>query len=228
MVATPVDFDVDSDSAKHSNAGQVYRITLISCRAEETKIARNINTSIEGVLLNLSRIVYGMVESACRHLIVALQFRVFELHLQKLLSRVICLVKVYTLLIWSASLRNTVVHIPPIIQVRVPMYAYLCLFILVHVYVYSVYVCVMYVFVSNVCMCVWCILGVLLLCEVALGDMNELKRADYNASSLPTGKLSTKGLGRAYPDPEGAVEFEDSIMVSSGFYLPHIYFPHIM
>jgi poly [ADP-ribose] polymerase len=35
----------------------------------------------------------------------------------------------------------------------------------------------------------------MLLCEVALGDMNELLRADYNASSLPAGKLSTKGLG---------------------------------
>jgi poly [ADP-ribose] polymerase len=35
----------------------------------------------------------------------------------------------------------------------------------------------------------------MLLCEVALGDMNELLRADYNASSLPAGKISTKGLG---------------------------------
>jgi hypothetical protein len=35
----------------------------------------------------------------------------------------------------------------------------------------------------------------MLLCEVALGEMNELTHADYNASTLPAGKHSTKGLG---------------------------------
>ena len=29
--------------------------------------------------------------------------------------------------------------------------------------------------------------GLILLCEVALGEMNELTNADYNASSLPQG-----------------------------------------
>ncbi|KAL6615347.1 hypothetical protein ACP70R_037617 [Stipagrostis hirtigluma subsp. patula] len=42
--------------------------------------------------------------------------------------------------------------------------------------------------------------GVLLLCEVALGDMNELLNADYYANNLPKGKLSTKGVGQTAPD----------------------------
>ncbi len=36
--------------------------------------------------------------------------------------------------------------------------------------------------------------GVLLLCEVALGETNDLYAADYYASNLPAGKLSTKGI----------------------------------
>lgn len=44
-------------------------------------------------------------------------------------------------------------------------------------------------------------IGILLLSEVALGDSNELLAADYNASSLPPGKHSTKGLGQTAPDP---------------------------
>ena len=45
----------------------------------------------------------------------------------------------------------------------------------------------------------------ILLCEVALGDMNELVHADYNASNLPDGKMSTKGLGRSVPDEKKAI-----------------------
>ncbi|XP_037537826.1 poly [ADP-ribose] polymerase 2 [Nematolebias whitei] len=47
--------------------------------------------------------------------------------------------------------------------------------------------------------------GLLLLCEVALGDCNELLDADYEANNLPAGKHSTKGLGRTGPDPKNAV-----------------------
>ncbi|XP_018613580.1 poly [ADP-ribose] polymerase 2 isoform X1 [Scleropages formosus] len=47
--------------------------------------------------------------------------------------------------------------------------------------------------------------GLLLLCEVALGDCNELLTADYEASKLPVGKHSTKGLGQTAPDPRNAV-----------------------
>ncbi|KAF7086713.1 hypothetical protein CFC21_089980 [Triticum aestivum] len=42
--------------------------------------------------------------------------------------------------------------------------------------------------------------GVLLLCEVALGEMNELLDGDINANNLPEGKLSTKGVGKTAPD----------------------------
>uniref|UniRef100_A0A3Q3XBT4 Poly [ADP-ribose] polymerase n=1 Tax=Mola mola TaxID=94237 RepID=A0A3Q3XBT4_MOLML len=47
--------------------------------------------------------------------------------------------------------------------------------------------------------------GLLLLCEVALGDCNELLDADYEANNLPDGKHSTKGLGQTGPDPKHSV-----------------------
>lgn len=40
----------------------------------------------------------------------------------------------------------------------------------------------------------------LLLGEVALGDMNELKHDQY-MEKAPTGKHSTKALGMSAPDP---------------------------
>ncbi|GAY40967.1 hypothetical protein CUMW_055830 [Citrus unshiu] len=51
--------------------------------------------------------------------------------------------------------------------------------------------------------------GVLLLCEVALGDMSELLYANYDADKLPDGKLSTKGVGQTAPDPLEAETLED-------------------
>lgn len=56
----------------------------------------------------------------------------------------------------------------------------------------------------------------MLLCEVALGDMNELKQADYHASNLPPGKLSTKGLGHNFPDPKQNKELADGTVVPLG------------
>ncbi|KAM4551458.1 poly [ADP-ribose] polymerase 2 [Odontesthes bonariensis] len=50
--------------------------------------------------------------------------------------------------------------------------------------------------------------GLLLLCEVALGDCNELLDADYEASNLPAGKHSTKGLGQTGPDPKNSVTLD--------------------
>ncbi|XP_033838942.1 poly [ADP-ribose] polymerase 2 [Periophthalmus magnuspinnatus] len=50
--------------------------------------------------------------------------------------------------------------------------------------------------------------GLLLLCEVALGDSNELFDADYEADKLPPGKHSTKGLGRTEPDPKNTVTLD--------------------
>ena len=56
----------------------------------------------------------------------------------------------------------------------------------------------------------------LLLCDVALGEMNEKLQADYNASQLPAGKLSTKGLGRWTPDPSKWQKLEDGLIVPCG------------
>lgn len=50
--------------------------------------------------------------------------------------------------------------------------------------------------------------GLLLLCEVALGDSNELLDADYQANNLPDGKHSTKGLGQTGPDPKNSLTLE--------------------
>uniref|UniRef100_UPI0025AE271C poly [ADP-ribose] polymerase 2 n=1 Tax=Doryrhamphus excisus TaxID=161450 RepID=UPI0025AE271C len=47
--------------------------------------------------------------------------------------------------------------------------------------------------------------GLLLLCEVALGDCNELLDSNYNANNLPVGKHSTKGVGQTGPDPKNSV-----------------------
>ncbi|XP_077581070.1 poly [ADP-ribose] polymerase 2 [Stigmatopora nigra] len=51
--------------------------------------------------------------------------------------------------------------------------------------------------------------GLLLLCEVALGNSNELLNADYHANNLPEGKHSTKGIGRTGPNPENFVTLND-------------------
>lgn len=58
--------------------------------------------------------------------------------------------------------------------------------------------------------------GVLLLCEVALGDMAELLTANYHADKLPPGKLSTKGVGRTAPDMSEAQILEDGVVIPLG------------
>ncbi|XP_065043956.1 poly [ADP-ribose] polymerase 2-like isoform X2 [Musa acuminata AAA Group] len=58
--------------------------------------------------------------------------------------------------------------------------------------------------------------GVLLLCEVALGEMAELLAADYNADRLPKGKLSTKGVGATAPDILDSQILEDGVVVPLG------------
>ncbi|KAJ8336518.1 hypothetical protein SKAU_G00377380 [Synaphobranchus kaupii] len=50
--------------------------------------------------------------------------------------------------------------------------------------------------------------GLLLLCEVALGDSNDLVAADHGADKLPAGKHSTKGLGQTGPDPKNTVTLD--------------------
>ncbi|KAL1331687.1 hypothetical protein HN51_048941 [Arachis hypogaea] len=58
--------------------------------------------------------------------------------------------------------------------------------------------------------------GVLLLCEVALGDMAEFLTAKYDADKLPEGKLSTKGVGGTSPDFSEAQALEDGVVVPLG------------
>ncbi|KAK7269676.1 hypothetical protein RIF29_22410 [Crotalaria pallida] len=58
--------------------------------------------------------------------------------------------------------------------------------------------------------------GVLLLCEVALGEMAELLNANYDADKLPEGKLSTKGVGGTAPDFSEAQAHEDGLIVPLG------------
>ena len=41
--------------------------------------------------------------------------------------------------------------------------------------------------------------GLLLICEVALGEANKLVNADYNADKLPAGTKSVMGMGRVEP-----------------------------
>ncbi|KAK9891936.1 hypothetical protein WA026_017419 [Henosepilachna vigintioctopunctata] len=50
--------------------------------------------------------------------------------------------------------------------------------------------------------------GLLLLCEVALGNMHELSQAKY-IEKLPPGKHSTKGLGKTAPDPKEFKKLDD-------------------
>ncbi|KAI3668282.1 hypothetical protein L6452_43359 [Arctium lappa] len=58
--------------------------------------------------------------------------------------------------------------------------------------------------------------GVLLLCEVALGEVAELLTANYNADKLPQGKLSTKGVGATAPDMLESETLEDGVVVPLG------------
>ncbi|KAF9432768.1 Poly [ADP-ribose] polymerase 2 [Entomortierella beljakovae] len=61
-------------------------------------------------------------------------------------------------------------------------------------------------------------IGLMLLCEVALGDMHELTNSDYHAksNSSKAGKHSTKGLGRSFPDPKGDVTIDNDMKIQVG------------
>lgn len=58
--------------------------------------------------------------------------------------------------------------------------------------------------------------GVLLLCEVALGEMEELLDAKYDADKLPAGKLSTKGVGKTAPNISESKLLDDGVIVPFG------------
>ena len=53
--------------------------------------------------------------------------------------------------------------------------------------------------------------GLLLLCDVALGNMYEARKAEY-VEKLPTGFHSTKGLGKTAPDASNVKEIDGSMV----------------
>ncbi|XP_065832639.1 poly [ADP-ribose] polymerase 1-like [Oscarella lobularis] len=57
--------------------------------------------------------------------------------------------------------------------------------------------------------------GLMLLCEVALGEMYERLHADH-ITKLPKGKHSTKGVGRMFPDPSGTRVMDDGMIIPMG------------
>ncbi|XP_077279950.1 poly-(ADP-ribose) polymerase isoform X2 [Temnothorax americanus] len=61
--------------------------------------------------------------------------------------------------------------------------------------------------------------GLLLLCEVALGNMYERYQADY-IEKLPKGKHSTLGRGQTQPDPQTVYKTEDGVEVPYGKGIP--------
>ena len=58
--------------------------------------------------------------------------------------------------------------------------------------------------------------GILLLCDSALGEMNEKYHADSYASNLPPGKSSTMGMGRTGPNPDNKVILPDGVVIPMG------------
>lgn len=57
--------------------------------------------------------------------------------------------------------------------------------------------------------------GLMLLSEVALGSMHELRNAEY-IEKLPTGKHSTKGVGKTQPDSSQMHTREDGVIIPLG------------
>lgn len=61
--------------------------------------------------------------------------------------------------------------------------------------------------------------GLLLLCEVALGDMHERTQADY-IEKLPPGKHSCKGVGQTAPNPLQSRKRDDGVEIPLGNGIP--------
>lgn len=57
--------------------------------------------------------------------------------------------------------------------------------------------------------------GLVLLCEVALGESLEMTRADHNIR-LPKDRHSVKGLGKTYPNPEESAYTADGVEIPMG------------
>jgi len=58
-------------------------------------------------------------------------------------------------------------------------------------------------------------IGCILLCEVSLGNINELLTTDYKAANLPQGKHSTKGCGQTAPHINSYIDL-DGVTVPFG------------
>ena len=58
--------------------------------------------------------------------------------------------------------------------------------------------------------------GCLLLCEVSLGNTQDLLAADSNADNLPAGKHSVFAKGKMVPDPTSEIKLEDGCRVPLG------------
>jgi len=57
--------------------------------------------------------------------------------------------------------------------------------------------------------------GLMLLCDVALGSMHELKHADF-ITKLPKGKHSCKGVGKMAPNATESKTTKDGVVIPSG------------
>jgi len=57
--------------------------------------------------------------------------------------------------------------------------------------------------------------GLMLLCDVALGNMHELKHADF-ITKLPKGKQSCKGIGKMAPNADEGKTTKDGVVIPSG------------
>lgn len=57
--------------------------------------------------------------------------------------------------------------------------------------------------------------GLMLLCEVALGDTMDCMAAKY-VTKLPDDKQSVKGVGKTYPNPSAELVREDGVKVPLG------------
>lgn len=58
--------------------------------------------------------------------------------------------------------------------------------------------------------------GLMLLCEVALGEYSDKYYADYYAANLPVGKSSTRGRGKTAPPESSYVTIYDDVKVPLG------------
>ncbi|PVD21135.1 hypothetical protein C0Q70_19301 [Pomacea canaliculata] len=59
-------------------------------------------------------------------------------------------------------------------------------------------------------------IGLMLLCDVSLGSMNDKFAADYYADKLPKGKHSVRGCGSVGPDPSTYKNLPDGVVVPVG------------